>query len=74
MQDKNFTRLCNTKSALVVNGSIPGPVVYVNKGDTIFVNVYNQGSAKVTIHWYVYRIIAKIILNLSSEYIVRIYN
>ena len=55
------------KSALVVNGSIPGPVVYVNKGDTIFVNVHNHGSSKVTIHWYVYKTITKI---LNFEFIV----
>ncbi|EEF31822.1 laccase-15 [Ricinus communis] len=52
LKDKNFTRLCETKSAMVVNESLPGPVVYVNKGDTIYVNVHNEGSSKVTIHWH----------------------
>ncbi|XP_048231397.1 putative laccase-9 [Ricinus communis] len=52
LEDKNFTKLCSTKSALVVNGSIPGPVVYVNKGDTMFVNVHNEGGYKVTLHWH----------------------
>ncbi|KDP36042.1 hypothetical protein JCGZ_10008 [Jatropha curcas] len=52
LKDKNFTRLCSTKSALVVNESLPGPVLYVNKGDTVFVNVHNQGGFKVTIHWH----------------------
>ncbi|EEF31821.1 laccase, putative [Ricinus communis] len=52
LKDKNFTRLCETKSAMVVNGSLPGPVVYANKGDTVYVNVHNEGSFKVTIHWH----------------------
>ncbi|KDP41077.1 hypothetical protein JCGZ_03746 [Jatropha curcas] len=52
LKDKNFTRLCSTKSALVVNESLPGPVLYVNKGDTVFVNVHNRGGVKVTIHWH----------------------
>ncbi|WCJ44205.1 laccase 12 [Euphorbia peplus] len=50
--EKNFTRLCTTKSAMVVNGSIPGPVIYVNKGDTLYVNVHNHGDYKITIHWH----------------------
>ncbi|XP_059453482.1 laccase-14-like [Corylus avellana] len=52
LSEKNFTRLCTTKSMLVVNGSFPGPVIRVNKGDTLYVNVYNQGSYGVTIHWH----------------------
>ncbi|WCJ43276.1 laccase 14 [Euphorbia peplus] len=50
--EKNFTRLCSTKRAMVVNESIPGPVVYVNKGDTAFINVINDGESKITIHWH----------------------
>ncbi|WCJ17944.1 laccase 14 [Euphorbia peplus] len=52
LKEKNFTRLCSTKSAMVVNESIPGPVLYVNKGDILYVNVYNQGNSKVTLHWH----------------------
>ncbi|XP_065847392.1 putative laccase-9 [Euphorbia lathyris] len=50
--EKNFTRLCETKKAMVVNESIPGPVLYVNKGDTAYINVINNGDRKVTIHWH----------------------
>ncbi|WCJ44012.1 laccase 14 [Euphorbia peplus] len=50
--EKNFTRLCDTKKAMVVNESIPGPVLYVNKGDTAYINVINNGETKVTIHWH----------------------
>ncbi|KAA8538005.1 hypothetical protein F0562_027415 [Nyssa sinensis] len=35
LKESNFTRLCSTKSMLVVNGSFPGPVLYVHKGDTV---------------------------------------
>ncbi|CAL5348678.1 unnamed protein product [Camellia sinensis] len=43
LREKNFTRLCNTKSMLVVNESFPGLEIHVRKGDTVFVNVHNQG-------------------------------
>ncbi|XP_050269258.1 laccase-15-like [Quercus robur] len=52
LREKNFTRLCSTKSMLVVNESFPGPVIRVHKGDTVFVNVHNQGYYGVTIHWH----------------------
>ncbi|XP_059453483.1 laccase-14-like [Corylus avellana] len=52
LREKNFMRLCSTKSMLVVNDSFPGPVIYVHKGDTVFVNVHNQGNYGVTIHWH----------------------
>ena len=51
LAEKNFTKLCNTTSKLVVNGSTPGPVIRVHKGDTVYVNVHNQGYYGVTIHW-----------------------
>ena len=50
LREENFTRLCNETSALVVNGSIPGPVIRVHRGDTAYVNVHNQGYYGVTIH------------------------
>ncbi|KAK8510673.1 hypothetical protein V6N13_110171 [Hibiscus sabdariffa] len=50
--EKNFTRLCKTKSMLVVNGQFPGPTIYVHKGDTVFVNVHNHGDYGLTIHWH----------------------
>ena len=51
LTEKNFTRLCNTTRMLVVNESIPGPVIRVHKGDIMYVNVHNHGSYGVTIHW-----------------------
>ncbi|XP_062160107.1 laccase-21-like isoform X2 [Alnus glutinosa] len=37
---------------LVVNDSFPGPVIQVHKGDTVYVNVHNQGYYGVTLHWH----------------------
>ena len=51
LTEKNFTKLCNTSRMLVVNGSIPGPIIRVHKGDTVYVNVHNHGHYGVTIHW-----------------------
>ncbi|KAL4271924.1 hypothetical protein GQ457_13G022820 [Hibiscus cannabinus] len=47
-----ITRLCKSKSMLVVNGRFPGPTIYVHKGDTVFVNVHNHGDYGLTIHWH----------------------
>ncbi|KAL6209378.1 hypothetical protein ACLB2K_020320 [Fragaria x ananassa] len=52
LKEKNFTRLCSTKSMLVVNGMLPGPTIRVQKGDTVYVNVQNQGDFDLTIHWH----------------------
>lgn len=52
LKNANFTRLCETKSMLVVNESFPGPIIYLRKGDTVYVNVHNQGDYGVTIHWH----------------------
>ncbi|KAM5562142.1 hypothetical protein ABKV19_017388 [Rosa sericea] len=52
LREMNFTRLCSTKSMLVVNDSFPGPVIRVQKGDTVYVNVQNQGDYDLTIHWH----------------------
>ncbi|XP_044510531.1 laccase-14-like [Mangifera indica] len=52
LQESNFTRMCSTKSMLTVNGSFPGPTIVARKGETVFVNVINQGTYGVTIHWH----------------------
>ncbi|KAJ9167107.1 hypothetical protein P3X46_021782 [Hevea brasiliensis] len=52
LKETNFTKLCSTKSILTVNDSFPGPEIRVHKGDTVFVNVHNQGNYGVTIHWH----------------------
>ena len=51
LREKNFTKMCSTESMLVANGSFPGPVIQVHKGDTVYVNVHNEGYYGVTLHW-----------------------
>ncbi|XP_021300116.1 putative laccase-9 [Herrania umbratica] len=52
VRESNFTKLCNTTTLLVVNDSYPGPEIRVHRGDTVFVNVHNQGNYGFTIHWH----------------------
>ncbi|KAL4277893.1 hypothetical protein GQ457_03G031580 [Hibiscus cannabinus] len=52
VREANFTKLCNTTTLLVVNDSYPGPEIRVHRGDTVFVNVHNQGNYGFTIHWH----------------------
>ncbi|KAK4762483.1 hypothetical protein SAY86_008251 [Trapa natans] len=52
LMETNYTRLCETKSILTVNGEFPGPVIRVHRGDTVFVNVINRGYYGVTLHWH----------------------
>ncbi|XVE60842.1 hypothetical protein DITRI_Ditri05aG0159200 [Diplodiscus trichospermus] len=51
LQETQFTKLCSTKSILTVNGSFPGPDIRVRRGDTVFVNVINQGNHAVAMKW-----------------------
>ncbi|KAI3513647.1 hypothetical protein L1887_20984 [Cichorium endivia] len=52
VQETNYTRLCSTKSILTVNGQYPGPTISAHRGDTVIVNVVNQASQNITIHWH----------------------
>ncbi|KAM0018453.1 putative laccase [Helianthus debilis subsp. tardiflorus] len=52
VKEASYTRLCETKSILTVNGQFPGPTLYVRKGDTIYVKVHNNGRYNITIHWH----------------------
>eukprot|EP00253_Pinus_taeda_P027556 PITA_27556 len=49
---KNVTRLCNQYTVIVVNGQLPGPTLYVHKGDTVIVKVINNAQYNATIHWH----------------------
>lgn len=51
LKETNVTKLCVTREILTVNGQYPGPEIRVRKGDTVFVNTYNQGFYGVTLHW-----------------------
>ncbi|KAF5467659.1 hypothetical protein F2P56_011891 [Juglans regia] len=52
LKETNFTRLCEEKTILTVNGMFPGPTIRVRKGDRAFVNVHNHADYGVTIHWH----------------------
>ncbi|ONH90328.1 hypothetical protein PRUPE_8G046800 [Prunus persica] len=52
VKEATYTRLCSTKEILTVNGKFPGPVLQAHKGDTIYVNVHNNGRYNITIHWH----------------------
>ncbi|TKY51487.1 Laccase-15 protein [Spatholobus suberectus] len=52
VRDAPYTKLCSTKNILTVNGQFPGPTLYVNKGETIIVDVYNRANYNITIHWH----------------------
>ncbi|KAL3640787.1 hypothetical protein CASFOL_015755 [Castilleja foliolosa] len=52
VSDTSYTRLCSSKSILTVNGQFPGPTINATQGDTIFVNVINNATESITIHWH----------------------
>ncbi|XP_044510480.1 laccase-15-like [Mangifera indica] len=52
VEETTITRLCSNNTILTVNGQFPGPTLYVNKGDTIIVDVINKGNYNITIHWH----------------------
>ncbi|KAJ0732911.1 putative laccase [Helianthus annuus] len=52
VQETNYTRLCSTKSILTVNGLFPGPTITARRGDTVIVDVINNGNHNITIHWH----------------------
>ncbi|KAL3536467.1 hypothetical protein ACH5RR_004928 [Cinchona calisaya] len=51
---KNLTvnRLCKRQVITAVNGSLPGPTLYVREGDTLVVHVFNKSPFNLTIHWH----------------------
>ena len=51
---QNFTRLCQTKSIVTVNGRFPGPRIIAREGDRIVVKVVNHVQYNVTLHWYIF--------------------
>ncbi len=38
--------------AMAINGSIPGPILYFNEGDTARINVTNNMDIRTSIHWH----------------------
>ncbi|XVF29912.1 hypothetical protein REPUB_Repub16aG0011400 [Reevesia pubescens] len=52
VKEASYRRLCFTKKILTVNGHFPGPTLQVQHGETVYVNIYNQGKYNITIHWH----------------------
>jgi FtsP/CotA-like multicopper oxidase with cupredoxin domain len=42
----------STVRMLAYNGSVPGPVLHVQQGSTLVVNVLNEGDLEATVHWH----------------------
>jgi len=51
---QNFTRLCQTKSIVTVNGRFPGPRIIAREGDRVVIKVVNHVQYNVSLHWYCY--------------------
>ncbi|XP_072995105.1 putative laccase-9 [Typha latifolia] len=52
IKETPYTRLCQTKNILTVNGEFPGPTIHARKGDTVIVKVCNQAEYNITLHWH----------------------
>ncbi|CAE6092451.1 unnamed protein product [Arabidopsis arenosa] len=52
IKSKAYTRLCNTKKILTVNGEFPGPTLKAYRGDKLVVNVINNANYNITLHWH----------------------
>jgi laccase len=51
VKETSYTKLCEQKPLLTVNGLFPGPTITARKGERVIVNVHNQGHKNITIHW-----------------------
>ncbi|EFJ35961.1 hypothetical protein SELMODRAFT_404333 [Selaginella moellendorffii] len=50
--EKKITRLCSTKSIIVVNNQFPGPQIDVEEGDSLEIKVNNFINHNITLHWH----------------------
>jgi laccase len=51
VKETSYSRLCENKTLLTVNGQFPGPTITARRGERVIVNVHNQGDRNITIHW-----------------------
>ncbi|KAJ0718841.1 putative laccase [Helianthus annuus] len=49
---KNFTRLCESKAMVTINGKFPGPTLYAREDDSVVVQLVNKVPHNITIHWH----------------------
>ncbi|KAL3717071.1 hypothetical protein ACJRO7_008621 [Eucalyptus globulus] len=52
VQNLTVNRLCQRRVITAVNGSLPGPAIHVQEGDTLVVHVFNKSPYNLTIHWH----------------------
>nr|GEV37111.1 laccase-15-like [Tanacetum cinerariifolium] len=52
VKEASYTRLCETKTILTVNGQFPGPPLHAHKEETVYVKVHNKGRYNITMHWH----------------------
>ncbi|XVF76743.1 hypothetical protein PTKIN_Ptkin13bG0290900 [Pterospermum kingtungense] len=52
VQNLRVNKLCNSRVITAVNGSLPGPTINVQEGDTLIVHVFNKSPYNLTIHWH----------------------
>ncbi|XP_068643591.1 laccase-15-like isoform X2 [Aristolochia californica] len=52
LKEVTYSRLCENKTILTVNGLYPGPTLFVHRGETAIVKVYNRAPYNITIHWH----------------------
>ncbi|XP_073271589.1 laccase-7-like [Primulina huaijiensis] len=52
VQNSTISRLCRSQTITAVNGSLPGPTLWVKEGDTLVVHVFNKSPYNLTIHWH----------------------
>lgn len=52
VEEASFERLCVSKNILTVNKEFSGPTIYAHEGETIIVDIENQGKDNITISWY----------------------
>ncbi|XP_073042149.1 laccase-7-like [Primulina eburnea] len=52
VQNLTVNRLCRNQVITAVNGSLPGPTLHVQEGDTLIVYVFNKSPYNLSIHWH----------------------
>ncbi|XP_073155441.1 laccase-7-like [Henckelia pumila] len=52
VENVTVNRLCGNQIITAVNGSLPGPTLYVREGDTLIVHVLNKSPYDLSIHWH----------------------
>ncbi|XP_073147661.1 laccase-14-like [Henckelia pumila] len=52
LEDTVYTKLCSNSTILTINGQSPGPTIVARKGDLVNVDLVNNASHHVTIHWH----------------------